>query len=225
MRFISDRLCGLTAIVVLLAGGAWLASAQSLDKLALHKVLAQSATYRGKSAIRLVPDPLLENGVAIVVGSPFHDGVIELDVAGVPAPGAQEAARGFIGIAFRVQPEAARYELLYLRPTNGRADDQLRRNHSTQYESWPDWPWDRLRKEAPGVYESYADLESGAWTSMKVVVLGPKAQLYVNGAAQPCLLVNDLKLAPANGAIALWVGPGTDGYFANLRVTPRRDGR
>jgi len=35
-------------------------------------------------------------------------------------------------------------------------------------------------------------------------------------AAQPCLLINDLKLGDAQGAIALWGGSGTVGYFANL---------
>jgi hypothetical protein len=44
-----------------------------------------------------------------------------------------------------------------LRPTNGRADDQVRRNHSTQYISYPDFPWYRLREETPGMYESYSD--------------------------------------------------------------------
>jgi hypothetical protein len=45
-----------------------------------------------------------------------------------------------------------------------------------------------------------------------------KARLYVNGATQPCLLVNDLKYGKSVGSIALWVGPGTDGYFANLNI-------
>ncbi|MDR3701847.1 MAG: hypothetical protein P4L56_19515 [Candidatus Sulfopaludibacter sp.] len=139
----------------------------------------------------------------------------------IPAPGVNEAARGFIGIAFRVQSGGSKLELFYIRPTNGRADDQLRRNHSTQYESFPDWPWNRLRQESPGVYESYTDLETGAWTKLKIVVSGTKGSLYVNGAAQPCLVVNDLKLAPAKGAVALWVGPGTDGYFSNLKVVPQ----
>ena len=35
-------------------------------------------------------------------------------------------------------------------------------------------------------------------------------------AAQPCLLINDLKLGDAQGAIALGGGSGTVGYFANL---------
>jgi hypothetical protein len=53
---------------------------------------------------------------------------------------------------------------------------------------------------------------------MKIVVSGTKAQLFVNGAAQPCLLVNDLKLGETHGQIALWSYGGTDGYFSNLKV-------
>ena len=51
-------------------------------------------------------------------------------------------ARGFIGIAFRLQGNL--YEYIYLRPANGRADDQIRRNHSTQYGAHPDYGFDRL---------------------------------------------------------------------------------
>ena len=202
------------------------AAGQALDKLDLHKVRAGAAEYRGKQVIHITqaPDAQGEDTLAIVAGPALQDGTIEVDVAGAPAavaPGAFGDARGFIGVAFRVQPNAAKFELLYVRPTNGRAEDQLRRNHSTQYISFPDWPWARTRKETPGLYESYTDLEPGVWTKVKVVLSGTKARLYVNGVEQPCLLVNDLKLPPAKGAIGLWVGPGTDGYFANLRVTPR----
>jgi hypothetical protein len=41
----------------------------------------------------------------------------------------------------------------------------------------------------------------------------------VNGAGQPSLIVNDLKLGNTEGTLALWIGVGTDGYFSNLRVT------
>lgn len=37
-------------------------------------------------------------------------------------------ARGFIGIVFRLRDD--RLEYIYLRPTNGRADDQVRRNRT-----------------------------------------------------------------------------------------------
>jgi hypothetical protein len=38
------------------------------------------------------------------------------------------------------------------------------------------------------------DLVPGEWTKIKIDVSGAKAQLYVNGALQPVLVVNDLKL-------------------------------
>jgi hypothetical protein len=197
---------------------------QDIKNLQLSKVKGENARYRGKNAVHLVPVPITGNdlGLAVVTGSDFQDGTIEVDVSGGLAPGASDTARGFIGIVFRIQPDMAKFEEIYLRPANGRADDQLRRNHSTQYESYPEWPWDRLRKENPGVYESYVDLQLGVWTSMKIVVEGTKARLYVDGASQPCLVVNDLKLGNSRGTIALYVGPGTDGYFANLKVTPTK---
>jgi len=188
---------------------------------------AEITTYRGRRAMRLLalpeqatPDHPANNAsmLAIVTGSDFHNGTIEVEVAGAPRAGAPEGSRGFIGLLVRAQEHGARGENIYLRPTNGRADDQLRRNHSTQYESLPDFLWPRLRKENPGVYESYVDLDAGAWTKMKIVVSGTKAQLYVNGAEQPCLIVNDLKLGDSHGQIALWAPSSTDAYFSNLTV-------
>jgi len=210
-------------ILMLLAGSSP-SGGQTLDKLQLHKVRALAAEYRGSKAIHLtqMPDVQGEDTLAIITGPELQDGTIEVDLAGAPAPGAFGEARGFIGVAFRVQPNATKFELLYLRPTNGRAEDQLRRNHSAQYISFPDWPWQRTRKETPGLYESYTDLESGVWTKVKIIVAGAKARLYVHRAEQPSLIVNDLKLPPTKGAIGLWTGPGTDGYFANLRIAPEQ---
>jgi hypothetical protein len=201
-----------------------LAAAQSVDQLEPLGTRVAAATYRGKSAVHVTAAAGQESRepLALVKGSAFADGTIEADIAGTPAPGAPEAARGFVGIGFRSTPDAGKFELFYLRPTNGRAPDQLRRNHSTQYVSVPDWPWNRTRAETPGLYESYVDLEPGAWTHVKIVVEGAKAQLFVNGAAQPCLIVNDLKLGTAKGAVGLWIGLGTEAYFANLRIVPAK---
>jgi hypothetical protein len=194
----------------------------STDGLELVNAKAEIATYRGKRAVRLVPLAGHESGdggmLAILTGSDFKDGTIEVEVAGAPRLGAPADARGFIGILFRAQDHGERAENFYLRPTNGRADDQLRRNHSVQYGSVPDFPWFRLRKESPGTYESYVDLDAGAWTKMKIAVSGTGARLYVNGADQPCLIVNDLKLGETRGQIALWAHVTTDGYFSNLTV-------
>ncbi|HVT15180.1 MAG TPA: serine hydrolase domain-containing protein [Thermoanaerobaculia bacterium] len=194
----------------------------STGGLELVNVKAEVQTYRGRRALRLLEQPGItpdgEHAIAVLASSDFKDGTIEVDVAGAPRQGAIEQARGFIGVAFRVQPHAARFEYFYLRPTNGRAEDQLRRNHATQYASHPDYPWERLRKEQPGVYESYVDLEAGAWTHLKMVVSGRDARLYLHGAEQPCLIVHDLKLGDTHGRIALWIGLDTEGYFSNLTV-------
>jgi hypothetical protein len=195
---------------------------ENVERLTLVGVKAGRVTYRGRQAVRVVePEVNAGGGIAIVPGVEFRDGTIDVQLAGQPIAGAAEGSRGFVGIAFRVQRDPGTHECFYLRPTNGRADDQLRRNHSAQYVSHPDFPWQKLRKETPGVYESYVDLEPGAWTPVRIVVQGTKAQLYVHGATQPTLIVNDLKLgAGASGSVALWIGPGTDAYFANLAITP-----
>jgi len=190
----------------------------SPDGLEMMNAKAENISYRGRRAVRLTPLSDQQDVMAIVPNVDFKDGSIEVEVAGAPNASAPADARGFIGIAFRVQPQAARYECFYVRPTNGRADDQLRRNHSAQYTSEPDYPWHRLRKENPGVFESYVDLEAGAWTKIKIVVSGVKARLYVNGADQPCLIVNDLKLGDSHGQVAFWMTPTTDGYFSNLTI-------
>ncbi len=194
------------------------------NPLKAHQVVTEKTQYKGKSAVKVTPAPGngAEDLLAILTGGPaFHNGTIEVEVAGRPGSGASDTARGFVGIAFRVAQDLKKFECIYIRPTNGRADDQERRNHSTQYISYPEYPWHRLRKETPSKYESYVDLVPGEWTKLRIVVDGAKARLYVHGSEQPALIVNDLKHgSDAAGSIALWVGPGTEAYFANLRVTP-----
>lgn len=190
-----------------------------LDGLELHNVKAEAVNYNGKPAVRVDALPDAANGAsyATLKGSHFHNGTIEVELAGKPGANAGPGARGFIGMAFRVQGN--RYEYIYLRPTNGRADDQIRRNHSTQYAAQPEFDFARLRKESPEKYESYVDLEPGVWTKYRIVIDGTRAQLFVHGAAQPCLIVNDMKLGDSEGAVALWIEPGTEGYFTKLKIT------
>ncbi len=128
------------------------------------------------------------------------------------------------GVAFRIDADGGSYacEGIYIRPTNGRAEDQVRRNHSTQYFSYPGYDFDRLRREAPGGYEFYADLVPGEWMHLRIEVSGATARLYVGAAAQPALIVNDLKRgADAHGTVGLYVDNGTDGHFRNLSVRPQ----
>ena len=199
-------------------------SLDAMDQLKIVNVKAEKVTFKGRKALR-VSDPAAagtgdQEQLVILSKTDFQDGIIEVDLAGEPGPNADEGARGFVGIAFRVAADASRFECFYLRPTNGRAEDQLRRNHSAQYISNPGFPWHMLRKEFPGKYETYVDLVAGEWTKVKIEVRGEKARLYVNGVEQPTMLVNDLKQKQTRGAIALWIGPGTIAHFSNVRISP-----
>ena len=124
---------------------------ETRDGLTVHNVAAEPVTHEGRKGLRVMisKDALgrmeamtpeqragLEQ-LAVIDGSDFSSGVIEAEIAGAPAPGAAEGARGFVGIAFRVQKDLRTYDAFYLRPTNGRAEDQERRNHAAQYIAHP----------------------------------------------------------------------------------------
>ena len=198
-------------------------SLDSLDQLKLVNVKAETVTFKGRKALRVLdaaPQGAGDEGrLVILPNTDFQDGVIEVDLAGEPGPGAGEGARGFVGVAFRVATDQSRFECIYLRPTNGRAEDQVRRNHSVQYISIPGFPWPLLRKDFPEKYETYVDLLPSEWTKVKIEVRGEKARLFVNGVQQPTLLVNDLKQGQTRGAIALWIGTGTLAHFSNVRIS------
>src|SRR5271157_505774 len=141
------------------------ASAQTAPKLRLMNVKAEPVTYKGKACLRLTdiaPDNTPDGArLAAIEGSDFEDGAIEVDLTGDTLPNTNPTFRGFTGMAFRVAANGAGYESFYLRPKNGRAEDQEQRNHSAQYMSAPDFPWQRLRQETPGRYEAYVDLVPG----------------------------------------------------------------
>jgi hypothetical protein len=150
----------------------------------------------------------------------FHDGVIEAEMKADLAPGAPDFARGFVGLAFRY--DGARFESIYLRPTNGVAQDQVRRNHAVQYAAFPDWRFDRLRRESPERYETAADIAPGRWVHVRIEVSGVRALLYLDHRPSPVLIVNDLKLGPdQRGGVGLWVETATIAHFRNIRIMPR----
>lgn len=228
-----------TSVVLMLSGLAAPTAKQyaleSADGLHPVNVTATPTVLKGKKGLRVtMPDDLVRKYQSMspddqtkfeqlvrVDGLEFSDGIIEAEIAGEPAPGSFEGARGFVGIAFRLQNDLHTYDAFYLRPTNGRADDQERRNHAAQYISHPDWTWFRLRKDTPSKYESWVDLVPGEWTRIKIDVRGDKARLYVHDSQFPTLIVNDLKTgAKGTGGVALWLGPGTIAHFRDLRVQP-----
>ena len=194
----------------------------------VQPVSVQISTVKimGKTALRAVKDSAIkafdEPTYIRLNNVDFKNGTIEVKVLSRLLPNAPDFARGFIGVAFRINDSNTKYESIYIRPLNARVDDQVRRNHSIQYYAYPDYKFDRLRKEAPEKYESYSDMEMNKWIDLRIEVKEAEAKLFINNSKQPSLVVTDLKLgANMSGAIALWVEIGTEGYFSDLKITKK----
>jgi hypothetical protein len=225
-----------TALTVATASGqAQAPSVYSLDKVpvaaTLHTVISAPAEYKGRNALRVEftdqanegpPGVLIDMPTFVLVPVNFKNGTIEVDILGRLNAKALPDARAFVGLAYRVVDAETRFESVYLRPLNGRKTNppSPRDKRAIQYFAYPEWKFDRLRKEYPdGRYEAGADIAGDEWIALKLDIDDARVRVSINGKEE--LALTETKAAPEAGAIGLWVGRGTEGYFANLRITPR----
>ena len=146
-------------------------------------------------------------------------GSVEVKVLARLLPNAPEIARGFIGVAFRINDDNSKFECIYLRPTNGRSSNQIRRNHSVQYFSYPNYKFEELRKEVyKGQYETYADIGLNEWVTIRIEIKENSVELYLNNQDYPSFIVNEILGNSTSGSIGLWVDIGTEGYFKDLKI-------
>lgn len=147
-----------------------------------------------------------------VDGLDFADGVIEFDAKGRSAP----AQGSFVGVAFRVKDKAD-FDAVYFRPFNFGAADQQRRAHAVQYISEPSWPWEKLRAEKTGQFESaiVPAPDGDAWFRVRLVIDQRKVRVFVNGADQPSLSVSELSDRRGGSVGFVCIGYGA---IANLRI-------
>ena len=212
-------------LVVLLSANSQAQSVKLVkSNLVANQVYMSLEKLDGEEVLRVVKDSTVQKAdeptFVKIKGVNFKNGVIEVKVLSRLLKNAPDFARGFIGVAFRISDSNTKFESIYLRPVNARIDDQVRRNHSVQYYSYPDYKFDRLRKDSPERYESYADMEMNKWIAISIEVKNAQAKLFINKNQQPSLIVNDLKHGPdTSGSIALWVETGTEGYFKDLKIT------
>ena len=152
-------------------------------------------------------------GMALVSGITLAQGTIDVDLRG----GGDDPS--FVGIAFGVQ-DATHYEAVYFRPFRFRATTPLEHAHAVQYVAWPDHPWETLRKQSPGVYESAITPvpDPAGWFHARIEVAPTTVKVFVDGAPRPTLEVQ--RLGSAAGGVGLWVD-SQPGSFANLEILPR----
>jgi len=214
---------GIAIALISLATPARAQALDSLDVTAIGrdprwKIVGRTATVvdvKGKHALKLSEGPGM--GVVWLEGYDFANGEIEVDILGRSQP----VQGSFVGIVFRVV-DAQTHDAVYFRPFNFRATDSTRHSHAVQYVSHPAWPWQKLRTERPGAYEKpvIPEPDGDEWFHARIVVERPKIRVFVNGAAEPCLVVDELS-DRTHGSLGLWVGEGAGGHFANLRVKKR----
>lgn len=154
----------------------------------------------------------------------FRNGTIEVKMLSrIQNPSPFEYAQGFIGLAFRIDENDTAFESIYLRPKVGRSDNQLFRNHTVQYFAYPNFKFETLRKEAPGMYEGAAPVNINEWITMRIEVEGQKATLFINDAIYSTFVVHQMKGSTTHGSVALWVDIATEGYFKDFKVIPSRN--
>jgi hypothetical protein len=200
--------------------------------LATRGVTATATTFGGRAALTL---ELTADEQAILRTSggnratyallrdSLTDGVIEADVAAELTGRGGAESRGFIGFAVHVAATPDVFEGVYLRMTNGSRNvpppPAPRDVRAVQYFAHPDFHFDVSRERAPGRYEKGAPVALGAWHRLRLEIAGARATAFVDGVQ--VLDVTDLRLAGRRGPVGLWIGDGTRGHFANVRVSPR----
>lgn len=188
---------------------------------AVHTAIS-TAELNGEPVLRVVKVEKLmgfdENTYAKLSGPSFHNGVIEVDMLSRLLPDAPDFARGFIGIAFRISEDDTAFESYYVRPTNGRTDDPVRRAHGSQYFSYPKYTFAWFREHGVTEYEAPVDIGLNEWIHLKAVIKDERAEFFVNSVLT--LTVANMKHGPAaRGGVGLFVDIGTEAFFKNLTIT------
>jgi hypothetical protein len=143
----------------------------------------------------------------------FTNGKIEVDLKGKNLQG-----QSFVGIAFHLI-DGNTYDAIYFRPFN--FFNAERNTHSVQYISMPAHPWQQLRQDFPGKYESKISDPPNPddWFHASIEINFPKISVFVNNEKTASLVVEQLSEVKT-GSVGLWVGYMSDGQFKNLKITP-----
>src|SRR5205809_2688893 len=203
------------ALVVLFAASSVAAQRRSIEPkdVQVFNRRVSSLSDGTRKGLRLSENP--GDGVAYLRGIELGNGTIEFDLKGKDVQG-----QSFVGVAFH-GVDSSTYDATYFRPFNFKAEDPPRRSHAVQYISHPTYTWQKLRAERPGIFEQPVNPapDPNAWFHVRVVVASPKVSVFVGDAKQPSLVVTQLS-DRTKGLVGLWVGHGSGGDFADLRIIP-----
>ena len=186
-------------------------------------VKAKLTTLKKDIVLRVVKSNKImefnENTYAKLTNFSFHNGIIEVQMLSRLLSNAPNFARGFIGIAFRINDDDSKFESFYIRPTNGHSEDPIRKNRAVQYFSYPNYTFEYFRNLNIADYEGSADIKLNEWITLKAIIQESRGEFYINNNETPSLVVENMKLGEAaSGSIGLFVDIGTEAFFKDLKI-------
>jgi hypothetical protein len=205
-------------IVLFFSGSVFVVHGQQAITYNLVKLLQENMleTYPKQQTTVLdsAKQAISTNGIDWLKGVNFKDGTIDIDLRGKDV-----FLQSFLGIAFHAK-DTTTYEVIYFRPFRFHSTDLPTRKWSVQYMSMPEFDYDKLRKEYPGVYENEVNPVPGAedWFHATIVIKGDWITVYVNHSPTVSLKIKKLNNL-TDGKIGLWSSPGAlSGDFAYLTI-------
>jgi hypothetical protein len=162
---------------------------------------AKATEYQGRKCL------FLDGGGATLSGLEMRDGTVDVDVA-------TPASRGFFGIQFRIAPDGANAEWVYLRQHKSSLPDAMQ--YTPVLNTGLNWQL----YNGPG-FTGAVDIPKDEWFHVRLEVVGAQAKLYVKDMEKPALVMTDLKSGVEKGQVALAALTGAT-YFSNfeIRLTP-----
>ncbi len=175
------------------------------------KAVNRSISSLTKYADAVEMDARESDGLGILKELEFEKGTIEIELQGENSPG-----RSFIGIAFNIQDKDT-YEVVYFRPFNFVAEEQVRKEHMVQYVFHPVYTWKTLREERTGVFENEIPdpPDPDGWFKTVIKISEKQVKVFMREGSQPVLEIDRLS-EMKSPEIALWTGYGSSGRFRNL---------
>jgi hypothetical protein len=138
----------------------------------------------------------------------MRDGIIDVDVA-------TPANRGFFGMQFRLDKDAANGEWVYLRQHKSGYPDAMQ--YTPVLNTGANWQI----YNGPG-FTGAVDIPKDVWFHLRLEVSGAQAKLFVKDMDKPALVMNDLKSGIQKGQVALHVLIGAT-YFSNFEIQTSPD--
>ena len=184
---------------------------QNKEIIAVNRIIS----LYGDSPDAVEIDAKEDDGLGILEDIEFNKGIIEVELLGENNPG-----KSFIGIAFNIQNDKT-YEVIYFRPFNFIAKEQIRKDHMVQYIFHPEFTWRKLRDERTGEFEDEIanPPDPDDWYKVIININEEKVEVYVNDISEPVLIVDRLTSTKSN-KIGMWTGFGSSGRFRNLVLRP-----